>query len=251
MLKKTIKKIIGSLGYEIHLKPQKNLSIPTNKAFPDRMSAGLQRTQLWDIQPHTVFDVGAAAGTWTKNALKYWPNANYVLFELLSEREENLTQLKNSFPNTKINVLHKLVGEKSQTVAFNVSDDLDGRGVYAQDNAQAREVESVSIDETVQMLNCKAPYAIKLDTHGYEIPILKGAAQTLQQTELLIIEVYGFYVSPTAILFWELCQYLDQLGFRPIDIVDTMRRKTDEAFWQCDMFFIAKDSQLFQSNSYQ
>jgi len=43
------------------------------------------------------------------------------------------------------------------------------------------------------------PYLIKLDTHGVEIPILNGSAQTLKDTNVLVVEVYNFDFGPPAV----------------------------------------------------
>jgi len=79
---------------------------------------------------------------------------------------------------------------------------------------------------------------------------LKGAVQALRNTQLLIIEVYGFKISPTCLIFQQFANYMDNLGFQLVDIVDTMRRPGDQAFWQCDAFFIRKEHPVFQNNSY-
>jgi FkbM family methyltransferase len=247
-MKKYIKSLFNTLGYEIRKTPH-NINILTTD--DNTMLSGLERSKKWINKPFTIMDVGAAAGTWTEKTLKIWGDSNYILFEPLQERETDLNILKSKYPNNKIDLVFKLVGESKGTVPFTVSEDLDGSGVYQVGGGNnVREIEVTSIDETVKGLNASAPYVIKLDTHGYEIPIIKGAMNTLKQTELIIIEVYGFYVSPTAVLFWEVCQYLDNLGFRLVDLVDTMRRSKDNAFWQCDMFFLKKESKIFDNNQY-
>jgi len=99
-------------------------------------------------------------------------------------------------------------------------------------------------------LQLKGPYIIKLDTHGYEVPIIEGSEKTLKETQLLIIECYGFEISPFSLLFWEMCNYLKDKGFRLIDIVDIELRPKDGAFWQCDAFFVPDSSKYFSSNTY-
>ena len=81
------------------------------------------------------------------------------------------------------------------------------------------------------------------------VVIHMGHCSSLQMS-LLVIEVYGFYVSPTCLLFNQLTTYLDGFGFRLIDMVDIMRRPGDQAFWQCDAFYIRKDHPVFANNSY-
>jgi len=39
-------------------------------------------------------------------------------------------------------------------------------------------------------------------------------------------------------------------GFRLIDIVDVMRRTKDQAFWQCDAFFVPVNHPAFLYNSF-
>ena len=111
-------------------------------------------------------------------------------------------------------------------------------------------MEVESLDDVLINQNNKGPYLIKLDTHGFEVPIFEGAVQTLKDTELIIVEVYGFHIAPDSLLFGEICGYLDARGFRLFDIVDTMRRPKDNAFWQADAFFIKKSNPLFADNSY-
>jgi hypothetical protein len=82
------------------------------------------------------------------------------------------------------------------------------------------------------------------------VPILKGAANTLKNTDVLIIEVYGFHVSPTCLLFHELTQYLSELGFRLFDIVEVMRRSKDNAFWQADAVYLKTTNRVFADNRY-
>jgi hypothetical protein len=71
---------------------------------------------------------------------------------------------------------------------------------------------------------------LKFDTHGYELPILKGARQTLNKTSLIIMEAYNFKISDHALRFHEMCAYMECLGFRCFDIADPMLRDYDKSF---------------------
>ncbi len=97
----------------------------------------------------------------------------------------------------------------------------------------------------------KPPFLIKFDTHGFEVPILEGAKNVLQQTEAIVMECYGFHISENSLLLHEMCAYLEKLDFRLSDIVDVMRRPGDEFFWQCDLFFVRSSHSSFQKNTYQ
>ena len=94
------------------------------------------------------------------------------------------------------------------------------------------------------------PFLIKLDTHGYELPILAGAARTLQQTEVLIVEVYNFPGSAPAVSFYEFCRLMAEKGFRCIDLLDPLYRPRDEALWQMDLVFLRESRPEFQYNEF-
>ena len=83
------------------------------------------------------------------------------------------------------------------------------------------------------------------------MPILNGAAQTLEQCTLLVIEAYNFDIELDSLRFWELCSLLETKGFRPIDFCSPMLRPRDEAFWQLDILFVRSDRREFDSHSYQ
>ena len=235
-----IKKLLDKVGYEI-----KSKSVNYSLAGLETMTFGLERLKLKGINPTCIIDVGAAQGTWTAKTIQYWPESHFELIEPLQEQEEVLKQLKKSHPN--INYHLAVAGEDQGEVYLNVSDDLDGSGIYGKQAGNSRKVPVIAIDHiAAQEKSCM----IKLDTHGYEIPILKGAAKTLLNTQALIIEVYGFRISPTCLLFHELTAHLETLGFRLIDIVDIMRRPKDNAFWQADAIYIRKDHFVFLDNNY-
>ncbi len=108
-----------------------------------------------------------------------------------------------------------------------------------------------TIDIEIARRDMAPPFLIKLDTHGFEVPILDGAAETLSKAELLVIEGYNFKLRPGCLRFHELCDYLEQRGFRCFDLVDVLRRPSDGALWQFDLFFVRANRPEFSSNSYR
>lgn len=223
-----------------------NINLLKNTDEIDMMSGGLLRIKKIFPDITTIIDVGAATGSWTEKAIKIWPNSNFLLVEPLFERRAHLEMLQKTFPN--ITLLHKALGKEKIKLQFSVTSDLDGSGFYNTGNL--RDVEVIDLNSALKSLKLQGPYILKLDTHGYEIPILEGAKEILKDVRLIIVEVYGFNITPESFLFWQMTDHLDQLGFRLIDIVDVMRRPADQAFWQCDALFIPKTSAIFKSNVY-
>lgn len=240
-MKKTIKQIFRHFGIDIQKSKKSYLN--------NTMLGGLQRSKMRNMCPKTIIDVGAAQGKWSLEARNIWRKANSLLFEPLYERGNDLDRLSKQFNNFYI--VKAGAGNEIGTVDFFVTKDLDGSGIADNDSGTLKRIIPVTtIDCEVSKLKLESPYLIKLDTHGFEIPIIEGMTVTLKKTELIIIECYGFRIAPKSLLFWEMCQYMDSKGFRLIDIVDVKYREKDKAFWQCDAFFVPKTNESFKSNIY-
>lgn len=91
---------------------------------------------------------------------------------------------------------------------------------------------------------------MKFDTHGYELPILRGATKTLEATQVIVMECYNFRFVPQALLFHEMCAHINQLGFRSYDMANPSLRKHDRSLWQMDLFFARKEHPIFNVNSW-
>jgi len=218
------------------------------KDAPGSMKLALKNARdLWGITPRHVLDIGAAQGKWSVMCSGVWPSANYVLVEPL---EENLAPISEMIASRK-NWHHvaAAAGAESGEVIFSVTEDLDGSAVYDEKlGLEKRTVPLVSLDEICPE---EGPYLLKLDTHGFEIPILKGSTSLLERTELIIVEAYGHQITANSLLFGEMCGYLGERGFRVVDIVEIMRRPGDKSLWQMDLVFLRSEHPVFKNNSYQ
>lgn len=207
------------------------------------MEAGLKRAGARLPKIGTIIDVGAAAGKWTKLARPHFPGAQFFLIEPLRERVPELEKLGVDFANA-------VAGAEPGETTFNVTDDLDGSGVAEAPGSASRTVAVTTIDREVTTRNLPGPYFIKLDTHGYEAPILEGARATLAQTALLMIEAYNFQLTAGCLRFPQLCARMEELGFLPCDMIEPARRPGDLALWQMDIVFARADSSIFSHKNY-
>lgn len=196
----------------------------------------------------TVIDVGASDGQWTKKAQKYLPEAYYLLIEANRFHEKELRRYKAMTRNVDyvLAAASNYVGE----IYFDARDPWGGLATEIKTSDEFVSVPATTIDEQAKQKNLNAPFLLKFDTHGFEVPILEGARETLKNTNLIIIEVYNFNLTPSSLRFWEICQYLENLGFRPIDISEPMHRPKDGILWQMDLVFARSSLPEFSSNNY-
>lgn len=183
----------------------------------------------------SVIDVGASNGSWTALSYRHFPGAKWLLVEGLPAHEPTLSQFVKQAPNIQYELV--LAGNRDGEGHLYLGPDNFGGAAHD----RAYEGKTVlrpmrSIDSLVAQYKLPAPYFIKLDTHGFEKEILEGAAQTLKQANLVLLEVYNFELSPGAMRFAAMCDHMESLGFRCTDLVDPLRR-TDGVLWQMDLFF--------------
>ena len=63
-----------------------------------------------------------------------------------------------------------------------------------------KKIKMISIDEEVKRQKLTGPFALKLDTHGFELPIFDGASNILKQCNLVIVECYNFKLNNNSYL---------------------------------------------------
>lgn len=247
LMKNLARELINRSGWELHRKPkvENTTQVPS---ISDQMKSGLSRISRNNIEINTIIDVGAACGTWSIAAQVHWPNCSYLLLEPLKERKETLSELVKNHDNWHL--IQKAAGDTTGKINFYVSQDLDGSGIAKETDQLVREVVLTTIDLEVDERKLKGPFMIKLDTHGFELPILKGCSSIIENVSLFVIECYGFRIATNSLLFGEMCMHMDRLGFKLIDIVDVLNRPNDGAFWQCDAIFINKKLPFYQNTSY-
>ena len=251
MVKYIIQQIINRTNYVLVNRKffndkEARLSQLRDKFFTDSMAGGLQRLKALNIRPSMIIDVGAAKGKWSEHALRLWPDAEFLLVEPIREQIELMDS--NLANNSKVRIIEAIAGGEKGTTDFTVTPDLDGSGVYGGKGNDIRNLQVIALDDVIQ--NYEKKFLLKLDTHGFEMPIIRGARQILRNTTCLIVEVYGFYVSPYGKLFHEISEYLSEQNFRLFDIVDVMRRSGDNAFWQADAVYLRSDHPVFKNNKY-
>ncbi len=248
MIKNIIQSIFHRLGYQVN----KLSSLPVRYMERENvftMSCAIQRLVQRNIEIRTVIDVGASDGRWSELCMRSYPDAFYYLMEAQSPHREALAAFKKQ--HSKVDFVIAAAGNKVGTVYFDNSGLFGGLASDAPFEGDCIVVPVTTIDEEAHKHRLQAPFLIKLDTHGYEVPILEGARQTLKEANAVIIETYNFQIAKDSLRFWEMCSYMENLGFLPIDMADFMHRKKDGAFWQMDTFFIRKDKPEFQSNDYE
>lgn len=199
--------------------------------------------------PRVVYDIGAADGGWTRLALKYWPEANYVCFEPLFERKEALSALCASRSRAGQIVVEACgVGDSDGELSIGVTDFLWDSS-FAYSGSSARTVPVRRLDSLIEA-GMPLPSFIKIDVQGFERRVLDGGHEAMCHAELILMECQFFPFCDDMRSLDETIAYMSARQFIPYEFVDYIRRPLDGAMGQCDMLFIRRSHSLVSNKKW-
>lgn len=239
--KAIVRKGLQALGYE--LLP---LGSPMHRCT---MEGALRALQRRGHTFRTVVDVGASDGSWSTLLMRHFPDCQYLLVEAQPVHESALRSYCARHSNAQF--VLAAAGASEGRIHFDASDPFGGLASYEPSGANDIEVPVVTVDAELRARRLEGPYLLKFDTHGFEIPILKGAAETLAHTEVIVMECYNFRIAPESLTFDEMCRYLGERGFRCIDLADPLYRPYDDSLWQMDVVFVRVNRPEFAYQQYR
>lgn len=211
------------------------------------LEGALNRLALHPVAVNTVIDIGASDARWTKRVRPYFPDAHYLLVDANETHKPALKAYAESHPRTSYII--GAAGNAEGEIFFDVSDPLGGAAYFNAYEGTIR-VPMTTIDHQVTVRSLPAPFFLKLDTHGFELPILEGCEETLPQTALLLIESYNFRTNERGLMFHEMIAYLKEKGFRVADLINPLHRPRDGILWQFDLFFMRAERDEFKMGTY-
>ncbi len=197
----------------------------------------------------TVIDIGASDGRWSEQAMAYLPQCAYLLIEAQDVHEAALRRFCREHSQAQFTLA--AAGDGSGQIYFKANRPFGGQASHTPSAEHNITVRMTSVDEEVRSRRLTGPFLLKLDTHGFEVPILQGARETLEQTEIVIMECYNFKIAPQCLLYYEMCEKLRELRFRCIDLVDLRYRPRDGSFWQMDLVFARDEREEFSYNQFK
>ena len=196
--------------------------------------------------PKTIFDIGAANGTWSAYVGTVFPDAQFELFEPLAAlvpayQRDLRWQLQN---HPKFSLHPVALGAYNGLVSMRVHEDgysstlLD---VGAHPEYQHKhEVRQYTLDDYVAQFGLPLPDLIKLDTQGSEAAILAHCPRCLEHADLIFAETWFVRAyGPETPLITEL---RDQLDVHDFELAELGNRFYDQnhRLYSCDAFFLKR-----------
>ncbi len=210
------------------------------------LESALERAVSRGLKVNTVIDVGASDGRWTLTASKLFPEAKFFLVEPNQAHEASLQAIHSMYSN--MDYVIAAAGDISGEIYFSTPDLFSGFIQEKSDEGNSKVIIE-KLDFWIIKRNLPPPYVLKVNTNGAEWLVIRGAAETLKQTNMVILESYNFS-EHGQLRFHEICLIMEELHFRCIDIAEPLHRMKDRALSQFKLFFIPDSSFEFISNHY-
>jgi FkbM family methyltransferase len=201
------------------------------------------------FNPRHIIDVGANRGNWTRQALKFFPNAYYTLVEPQGNLRSYSEDLFDG--GHRIQWINCGVADKEGTLAFTISH-RDDSSSFVPDQGTAKRGGDRQIHVAVRTLNeivasssAGVPDMVKIDAEGFDLKVLSGASDLLGKTEIFLIEaiIFGSDYDNTLSAVLE---KMSNSGYAVIDITALNRSPKTWLLWLCEVAFIRNGSRLLE-----
>lgn len=242
---KIIHPIASKLGYE-----KKTNAINKANSFNKNtlLEVFFETIKTIGFTANHIIDVGANHGTWTRETLKYFPDAYYTLIEPQEWLKPSLQDLLDA--NSKITFIPVGAGSQSGSFKFTIVNRDDSCSFrYTEKEAKAEgykqvEIPIVTLNEIVAK-NTALPFPdlVKIDAEGLDLEVLEGASNLMGKTEVFLVEAALFCKEFDNNLL-KMVNYMDAKGYTLFDITDLNRPFKLNVLWLTELAFVKKGGKI-------
>lgn len=197
-----------------------------------------------------VLDVGANEGHfgWDMRELGY--KGRILSFEPMAEAFARLQ--KAAAGDGAWEALHLGLGAADETRTIHVAANSQSSSLLPMLDAHAEAAPESTYQGTEQVSirrldGLRDPYRLhgqpiflKIDTQGFERPVLEGATGLLPEVKLLQLECSLVALYDGAELIEDLIGLARRLGYDPVDILPTFRHRENKHLMQTDILFVRR-----------
>ncbi len=237
-LRHTIKRALLRRGYDLRLVPPGNGDLLGYGAFEDmrRLSASSRPV---------VFDVGANVGQSIQQFREYFRNAEIHAFEPGEKAFRELA--KNTQGLAGVHIVNGGLGSRRETKTY-VENELSDMSSFLEPDEDAwgsitgrHALQLDTVDDYSNRNGIEHLDILKIDTQGYELEVLRGAAEMLRDRKirLIYLEVTFARMYQGSPRFDELFAYLADNGMALVSFYEK-HYKNDLLAWTDALFRLKK-----------
>jgi FkbM family methyltransferase len=181
---------------------------------------------------HTVVDIGAHRGDWSRVMKRVLPKSRFVLVDVNDFYAKDLRSIGEFVP--------ALLSDSARVVShFKVGG--TGDSYYREqtplyENLEPIQVEACRADSVRQIP--EVVDVLKVDTQGSELDVIKGFGEKIAKTRVIIIEVPIYEYNSGAPTFSEYISAMSNLGFYAAATLG--HHYVDDSLYAIDLAFVRK-----------
>ncbi len=243
-----VQSALRKFGYKlVRVESSTNGSPSPAPQLPYGLETFFSLLKRFDFSPRHILDVGANRGLWTRKSIQFFPDAQYTLVEPQNNLKVHIQDLLDAGYN--ISWINAGASDSTGSLPLNISYRDDSSTFMPQpEGSHAPEimVPVKTLNEIVSSSNAPLPDMVKIDAEGFDLKVLAGASDLVGKTEIFLVEVVicsVFYTNTIA----RVVQWMDDVGYRVVDITDINRSNKDGVLWLCELAFLRKDSHLLDN----
>ena len=209
-----------------------NVRKKVTRSFPEFFD-WLKNTM--NFYPQVCIDVGAAKGTPSiYNAFK---DAKHYAFEPFGE---HIPQLQKTLGEYDAEIFQMALGEKAEEGALTLTDSAYGSTLIARTPTKHGQLKIPvsTLDIELEERIAGKRTLLKTDCQGGDLAVVKGAENSLQHCDVVILEVslYRFWGAHHPD-FYDVIHHMKTKGFVVLDILDGLFKPSNDALAQVDLVF--------------
>jgi len=222
-----------------------NLKLVRDRPMRDMNALMLLKARERGVR--TLLDVGANKGQFAAEMRRLGYKGRIVSFEPLSDAHAQLAAaaagdpewivpermaIGNEDGEARINISANSVSSSLLGVESKVTEVETTTDFVAAETTPLRRLDSALLPEW------DGPYAMKIDTQGFEMAVLQGAPETLRQTELVSTELSLARLYTGGARVSDVFAFLEDAGFRAIAVTEGFADAERNEVLQVDATFL-------------
>jgi FkbM family methyltransferase len=239
-VKKLVHSLLAKMGYRI-------VRIEDGPRPSEGLDPFFALLARMGFAPKHILDVGANRGLWTREAIKFFPEARYTLVEPQDHLKAHIRDLVEG--GSKIEWVNAGASDRAGTMALTIAGS-DGSSTFVMTEEQARagglaqtEVAAKTLNEIAGAGRDALPDMVKIDAEGLDLRVLAGASELLGKTDVFLVEAMvcaGYENSAARVI-----EFMAGAGYRLVDITDLNRSPKHGVLWVCELAFLRNGCGLF------
>jgi FkbM family methyltransferase len=241
-MKRIIHLVLAKLGYRV-------VRIEDASTANEGLRPFFVLLKRFGFAPKHILDIGANHGRWTREAIKFFPDARYTLVEPQDNLKTYIQDLLEL--GCKIQWINAGASDRSGTLRFTIAN-RDDSSTFVLTAAQARAgglqqttVPVKTVNEIAASAGGDLPDMVKIDAEGLDLKVLAGASELTGKTDVFLVEamVCAGYENSAA----EVIKFMAGAGYRLVDVTDLNRSPKHGVLWACELAFLRNGCPLFDA----